>query len=102
MPKVTSKLQLTVPKAIADQYGIRPGDNLQWVPAGEVIRVIPSRRSRKQEQFLTIADRLELFDKATDRQKRRTKALRRKGGVLAKPVERGWKREDLYRRGLSG
>ena len=28
MAKVTSKLQLTVPKAIADQYGIRPGDEL--------------------------------------------------------------------------
>jgi bifunctional DNA-binding transcriptional regulator/antitoxin component of YhaV-PrlF toxin-antitoxin module len=102
MPKVTSKLQLTVPKAIADQYGIRPGDDLQWVPAGEVIRVIPSGRRQKQEQFLTVADRLELFDKATERQKRRTKALRRTGGVPAKLVERGWKREDLYRRGLSG
>jgi bifunctional DNA-binding transcriptional regulator/antitoxin component of YhaV-PrlF toxin-antitoxin module len=101
MPKVTSKLQLTVPKAIADQYGIRPGDELQWAPAGEVIRVIPSRRRQKQEQFLTTADRLELFDKATERQNRRTKAQRRKGGVPAKPVERGWTREDLYRRGLS-
>jgi AbrB family looped-hinge helix DNA binding protein len=101
MPKVTSKLQLTVPKAIADQYGIRPGDEVQWVPAGEVIRVIPSGRRQKREQFLTIADRLELFDKATERQSRRTKALRRKGGIPAKPVERGWKREDLYRRGLS-
>jgi bifunctional DNA-binding transcriptional regulator/antitoxin component of YhaV-PrlF toxin-antitoxin module len=28
MSKVTSKLQLTVPKAIADQYGIRPG--MSW------------------------------------------------------------------------
>ena len=42
MPKVTSKLQLTVPKAIADQYGIRPGDELQWIAAGEAIRVIPA------------------------------------------------------------
>ncbi|HEY4764571.1 MAG TPA: AbrB/MazE/SpoVT family DNA-binding domain-containing protein [Candidatus Sulfotelmatobacter sp.] len=33
--KVTSKLQLTVPKAIADHYGIRPGDELDWIPAGE-------------------------------------------------------------------
>jgi len=40
MPKVTSKLQLTVPRAIADQYGIRPGDELQWIAAGEAIRVI--------------------------------------------------------------
>ena len=41
MAKVTSKLQLTVPKAIADRYGIRPGDELDWVPAGDAIRVIP-------------------------------------------------------------
>ena len=38
MSKVTTKPQLTVPKAIADQYGIRPGDELEWVPAGETIR----------------------------------------------------------------
>ena len=31
MPKVTSKLQLTVPKKIADQYGIRSGDELEWI-----------------------------------------------------------------------
>ena len=34
MAKVTSKLQVTVPKAIADHYGIRPGDEIQWIPAG--------------------------------------------------------------------
>ena len=34
MAKVTSKRQLTVPKFIADQYGIKPGDQLDWVPAG--------------------------------------------------------------------
>ena len=44
MAKVTSKLQLTVPKAIADQYGIKPGDELEWVPAGESIRVELVRR----------------------------------------------------------
>ena len=38
MSKVTSKLQLTVPKAIADKYGIRPGDELDWVAAGDSIR----------------------------------------------------------------
>ena len=40
MAKVTSKLQLTLPKAIADQYKIRPGDDLDWLPAGEAIRVV--------------------------------------------------------------
>ena len=37
---VTSKLQLTVPKAIADQYGIRPGDELQWIAAGEALSLL--------------------------------------------------------------
>jgi AbrB family looped-hinge helix DNA binding protein len=32
---VTSKLQVTVPKAIADRYGIRSGDEIAWVAAGE-------------------------------------------------------------------
>jgi len=31
---VTSKLQLTVPQAIADQYGIRPGDEVEWIQPG--------------------------------------------------------------------
>jgi AbrB family looped-hinge helix DNA binding protein len=44
MPKVTSKLQLTVPKTIADQFGIRPGDELQWAAAGDAIRVTPLRK----------------------------------------------------------
>ena len=55
MAKVTSKCQVTVPKAIAQQYGIRPGDDIDWVAAGDVIRVIPSRnqgasgKSRREE-----------------------------------------------------
>jgi AbrB family looped-hinge helix DNA binding protein len=42
MAKVTSKYQVTVPKRIAEEYGIRPGDEIAWVPAGDAIRVIPS------------------------------------------------------------
>ena len=41
MAKVTSKLQVTLPRAIANQYGIRPGDDIQWQPAGTVIQVVP-------------------------------------------------------------
>src|SRR5215475_9665916 len=58
MSKVTSKLQLTVPKAITDQYGIRPGDELQWVPAGDSIRVIPGRKGRRVQGRLTLDERL--------------------------------------------
>ena len=54
MPKVTSKLQLTVPRAIADQYGIRPGDELQWIAAGEAIRVIPAEKINLNGQERTV------------------------------------------------
>ena len=92
MPKVTSKLQLTVPKAIADQYGIRPGDELQWIAAGEAIRVIPAGKNNRNEQERTVKERLELFDQATQRQRRR----RAKAGKVVSPAVRGWKREELY------
>src|SRR5258708_27285095 len=62
MPKVTSKLQLTVPKKIADQYGIRPGDELEWIPAGESIRVELVRRKAKAGQPLTAEERVAVFD----------------------------------------
>ena len=52
---VTSKLQLTVPKAIADQFGIRPGDHLEWVAAGEAIHVIPGGKSNLREQATHLA-----------------------------------------------
>jgi AbrB family looped-hinge helix DNA binding protein len=41
MAKVTYKYQVTVPRIIAERYNIRPGDEIDWVAEGEVIRVIP-------------------------------------------------------------
>ena len=93
MAKVTSKYQVTVPKAIADRYKIRPGDEIGWVAAGDVIRVVPGDRQAAPEDR---ESRLRLFDQATERQRRRTSA--RKAG---RPSERGWTREDLYGRGRS-
>jgi bifunctional DNA-binding transcriptional regulator/antitoxin component of YhaV-PrlF toxin-antitoxin module len=75
MPKVTSKLQLTVPKAIADQYGICPGDELEWIPAGESIRVELMRRKAKNGIRLSPEERLELFDEGTKRLRNREQAL---------------------------
>ena len=92
MAKVTSKLQVTVPKAIAQAFGIRPGDHIEWVAADNVIRVVPLRLSRKPK---TVEARLKLFDQATERQKRR-EAQRSRPRV---GTDRGWKREELYRRG---
>jgi AbrB family looped-hinge helix DNA binding protein len=47
MSKVTSKLQVTVPKSIADRFNIKPGDNIEWEAAGEIIRVVPPRKRAK-------------------------------------------------------
>jgi len=93
MAKVTSKYQVTVPKAIADQYGIRPGDQIDWAPAGDVIRVIPSGKQLSSEDR---ASKLRLFDQATERHRRRRSAR-----PAPRPGERGWRREDLYGRGRS-
>ncbi len=94
MTKVTSKLQVTVPKAIAIRYGIRPGDEIEWVAAGDSIRVLTRRVDNDNS---TREERLELFDRATDRQRRRESAL----GKIAEASDRGWRREDLYTRGKS-
>jgi bifunctional DNA-binding transcriptional regulator/antitoxin component of YhaV-PrlF toxin-antitoxin module len=93
MAKVTSKFQVTVPQAIAQQYGIRPGDDIDWVPANDVIRVIPGG---KQDARLDRETRLRLFDQATERQRKRTS-----GSTTKPPRTRGWTREDLYQRGRS-
>src|ERR1700675_4963756 len=99
MAKVTSKLQLTLPKAIADQYKIRPGDDLEWLPAGESIRVV-KRLATERTEPSTLKERLQLFDQATARQRKR-----RAGSATRQPSaarqSRGWTREELYHRGLS-
>ncbi len=41
---VTSKGQITVPKAVRDRLGIRPGDDLLFDIRGNRVEVIPRRR----------------------------------------------------------
>jgi AbrB family looped-hinge helix DNA binding protein len=90
MAKVTSKLQLTLPKALAERYGIDPGDQIEWEAAGDAIRIVPSGRRRA----LTPSARLKLFDQATSRQ-----AHRQHAGSPGAAEDRGWTREELYERG---
>jgi AbrB family looped-hinge helix DNA binding protein len=93
MSKVTSKLQVTLPKALAERYGIEPGDEIEWEAAGDAIRVRPAE-SRSGEEG--IRERLRIFDQARVRQREREK----RSGRRPKPsAGRGWRREDLYRRG---
>ena len=93
MAKVTSKYQVTVPKKIADEFQIRPGDEIDWVPAGDAIRVIPPGRKPAPQSH---ESRLRWFDQATERHKKRRSAR-----AVERPADRGWKREDLYGRGRS-
>lgn len=100
MAKVTSKLQLTVPKTIADIYGIRPGDELRWIPNGEAIRVEMIRPGMAPGPALTTQERLELFEQAMKRQDQREDEARKAGMHPTQPAGgRGWTREELYDRG---
>jgi AbrB family looped-hinge helix DNA binding protein len=94
MAKVTSKLQVTIPKAVAERYGIRPGDEIDFQPAGDFIRVIPPGRARSRR--IGLEERLRLFDEGTARQVQREKGMRVQATAVA---GRGWTREDLYTRG---
>jgi AbrB family looped-hinge helix DNA binding protein len=98
MAKVTSKLQVTIPKAIATRHGIEPGDDVEWADAGDAIRLEPvEKRSLRR---VTVEDRLKWFDDATERQRLRESAA----PIAAAPLEadRGWTREELYSRGSPG
>jgi len=90
MPKVTSKLQVTVPKAVARHFGIKPGDQIRWELAGAMIRVIPPGSASPE---VSIEDRLQGFDRATARQRGRQGKSLRTGAK-----GRGWRRQDLYLR----
>src|ERR1700720_895920 len=71
--KVTSKYQVTVPRTIAEKYHIRPGDDIDWMAAGEVIRVIPrDKQAAPEDREL----RLRLFDQATERHRKRPSAAK--------------------------
>ena len=95
MAKVTSKLQVTLPKAIADQCGIVPGDEIEFEAAGDFIRIVPPRARVKKTARLGLEERLRLFDAATERLRRLQSSI-----SAAEPgADRGWKREDLYTRG---
>jgi bifunctional DNA-binding transcriptional regulator/antitoxin component of YhaV-PrlF toxin-antitoxin module len=92
---VTSKLQVTIPKTIAQRYGIKPGQDIDWLPAGEAIRVVtggrlPDARDKSR--------RLELFDRATERQRSRQGDKQQRRST----TDRGWQREELYERGVAG
>lgn len=95
MSKVTSKLQVTVPKALAERYAIRPGDDIRFEEAGENIRIVLSGAD-SSGVGLDVKARLHLFDAATARQRSRESGRSRR-----RSNTRGWTREELYEHGRS-
>jgi len=91
MAKVTGKLQITLPKALAERSGIRVGDELELRLVGSSIQIDP--RARRDAAHRR-RDRLTHFDQATARQ--RTREVRR---PRMPARSRGWTREELYVRG---
>ena len=95
MSKVTSKLQVTIPKVLAENYGIRPGDEVRWEALARGPLMVAETAVRPR---LTPEERVALLRESFRRQKERQRGKRWKRGT-----DRGWAREDLYDggRGLS-
>jgi bifunctional DNA-binding transcriptional regulator/antitoxin component of YhaV-PrlF toxin-antitoxin module len=91
MAKVTGKLQITLPKALAELCGIQVGDELELRPIGKSIQI--DRRSRRDTSDLR-RDRLAHFDQASTRQRNRERRTQ-----LDAARTRGWTRAELYTRG---
>jgi AbrB family looped-hinge helix DNA binding protein len=92
MTKVTGKLQITLPKHLADAYGIQVGDEVELVAAGELIAIRPARAAKPR---LSPEERLRYFDEATQRQRERNS----RHAPLSPTEDRGWTRDELYDRG---
>ncbi len=99
MAKVTSKLQFTIPRAIAEKHGIEPGDELRVESMGNAIRLVPEDARGVAE--LSMSERLRLFDETTRDVKERTRRYRAQHPEVdeGSAPDRGWRREDLYDRG---
>jgi AbrB family looped-hinge helix DNA binding protein len=91
MTRVTGKFQITLPKRLVEAFGIRVGDEVELVAAGNSIRIVPANAARTG---LSLEDRLRLFDEATHRARKRAQEKK-----LPPVTDRGWSRDELYDRG---
>lgn len=91
MARLTSKYQLTLPRAIAQRIGLKPGDEIDCEAAGDMVRVKPKVMSRTEG--FSITDRLVLFDLASERVRHREHS-----GPATRENVRDWTRDELYER----
>lgn len=95
MAKITSKLQLTLPKRLAEQHGLAPGDEVRFESVAGVIRMVPAGTP---PDVLGMDERLRLFDEASRRISRRSRG---RPEMKAPSSGRGWTRDELYERGTT-
>ena len=93
MAKITSKLQLTLPKRLAEQHGLAPGDEVRFESVAGVIRMVPAG---KPPDALGMYERLRLFDEASRRISQRSRG---RPEMKETSSGRGWTRDELYERG---
>jgi len=95
MSKVTSKLQVTLPKVLADQLGIKPGDQIDWEIVGDVVRVIPAAKKQRSAAKNSRTLRVRFFDQATRRQNSASGRLTRRCFALPRPGAAGPERNSI-------
>lgn len=91
MSRVTSKYQVSIPRDLARAFGIRPGHELIWEPAGDALRVRLAGAAAAPE--LSVEAKLRLFDEATARIEKRNQE---RPPATSPDEGRGWTREQLY------
>jgi AbrB family looped-hinge helix DNA binding protein len=88
MSRVTSKLQVTIPKVIADKYRIRPGDEVRWEVREPGPMMIPEASVRArlapEERVARLRGLME-FVRASQ-----------EGHRWPRRRKRDWTRQDLY------
>lgn len=88
MTKVTEDLKIEIPADLAKAYKIQPGDEMEWVPAGEGLKLTKTagepadaERAEGVKELIEWAKEISSPDKGPT------------------GPGRGWTREDLYDRG---
>lgn len=92
MSKVTRDLQVTIPREIAERYGIAPGDEVEFVADGDTLRVETPRA--RSTPLPTPEERLRVFRELIERA--RARYLENPDPPPLAGEGRGWTRADLY------
>ena len=90
MAKITSKLQISIPKVLTERFHFNPGDEIDFIAGSDSIRI---QRHIQAPTGKDVKSRLASFDAATARAKIRKKKK------TSEAANRGWTREELYQRG---